>query len=237
MKGHGTFLFILALALSGCQQLWEQPSKHPYDAPQLQPTSGTVAVDAAAPLLEITTTTSTAATSPTLLIQNLKSKIQNPLSSTSETISAGRLAYRRYCWQCHGPKLDGDATVGPSLPGVQLSLLTSSVVALSDGEIFWVISKGSTRKAVSSSAISTQPSAIGNQPSAVSDAKTAAGISQSAIRDPESKIQSPKSKIQNPEAAVSPPLEGTMTPIERWQAIVYMRAVQRGAEIVSMRKP
>jgi hypothetical protein len=207
MKPHLTWLVVLALGLSGCQQLWEQPSVHPYQEPQLTPTSGTVAVDAPEPLVEPTSGSLSA-------IQNQKSKIENPLSRTSETLAAGRVAYRRYCWHCHGPKLDGEATVGSSLPGASLSLRTPRVRGLSDGEVFWVISRGSVKKT-----ISRPPSAIRNQPSAVGEKTTTSGTLQSET-------------WLGPEAAVSPPLEGTMTPLERWQVILYLRAVQAGEKDV-----
>ena len=203
MKPYCPLLFVLTLRLSGCQQLWEQPSVHPYEEPQLLPTSGTVAVDAPEPLVEPTSGSLSA-------IQNRKSKIENPLSRTSETLAAGRLAYRRYCWHCHGEKLDGEATVGSSLPGAPLSLLTPRARGLSDDEIFWVISRGSVKKT-----ISRQPSAIRNQPSAVGEKTTTSGTLQSET-------------WLGPEAAVSPPLEGTMTPLERRQVILYLRAVQAG---------
>jgi len=210
MKPYCPLLFILALTLSGCQQLWEQPSVHPYEEPQLQPTSGTVAVDAPEPLVEPSSGSLSA-------IQNLKSKIENPLSRTSETLAAGRLAYRRYCWHCHGEKLDGEATVGSSLPGAQLSLLTPRVRGLSDAEIFWVISKGSAKKEAS-----RQPSAVSRQPSAVSEKTTTSGTLQSE-------------PWLGPEAAVSPPLEGTMTPLERWQVILYLHAAQTGEKDAATR--
>jgi len=122
---------LLMFVLSGCQQMWDQASVRPYEEPQLEPTTGTLAVNVANPLL---------------FISEPHTGLRNPLSSTSETIAAGRLAYRRYCWPCHGPKLDGNATVGASLPGAQLNLLAPRVVGMSDGEIFWLISKGSSRK-------------------------------------------------------------------------------------------
>lgn len=188
---------LMAPTLSGCRQLWEQPSVHPYEEPQLQPASGTVPVDAPAPLTDLTS-------------------LKNPIKMTSETISAGHLAYRRYCHQCHGLNLDGDATVGPSLPDAQMNLLLPRVAAMSDGEIFSAIWAGTKSK------------------------RPAGGTSdtaQSAIRNPRSGIRNPQSGIGNspwsvlwtpPEPAVSPPLAGTMTTTDSWHVVIYVRAKQAG---------
>ncbi len=137
------FACIGPLLLSGCgpvdageavdklestlMQLHLQESVRPHEGPQPDPPPGSVAVEAESPL-------------PTLDLAHL---LLNPLTSDPDVIESGRLAYRRYCWQCHGQKMDGQsATVGPSLPPGKLDLLDTEVLSQSDGELFWKTSEG-----------------------------------------------------------------------------------------------
>lgn len=197
------FLFLVAFGLTGCQQLWEQPSVHPYEQPQLRPTSGTIAVDAPEPIANI-------------------ALLNNPIATTSETISAGHLAYRRYCHQCHGANLDGDATVGPSLPYAQLNLLLPRVAAMSDGEIFSAIWEGTKPKPPPEGTTGTVLAAIGNPPSP-----------RLRRTSPQSDISYPAGRVlwTPPEPAVSPPLGGTMTTTESWHVVIYVRAKQTSSSL------
>jgi len=172
----------------------------PYEQPQLRPTSGTIAVDAPEPIANI-------------------ALLKNPIATTSETISAGHLAYRRYCHQCHGANLDGDATVGPSLPYAQLNLLLPRVAAMSDGEIFSAIWEGTKPKPLPEGTTGTVPAAIVNP--------------QSAIPNPQSAISYPAGSVlwTPPEPAVSPPLGGTMTTTESWHVVIYVRFKQQSPSL------
>lgn len=112
---------------STLMQMHAQKSVRPHEGPQLSPPEGAVAVEAEDPL-------------PTL---DLAQQLRNPLQMDPDVIESGRLAYRRFCWQCHGVKMDGQSsTVGPSLPPGQLDLLADEVLSQSDGELFWKTSEG-----------------------------------------------------------------------------------------------
>jgi hypothetical protein len=70
----------------------------------------------------------------------------NPLPMTPKIISQGRQSYLYYCVQCHGPKLDGKATVGQSFYPLPTYLLDPKVQAQGDGELFYKISLGNKRQ-------------------------------------------------------------------------------------------
>ena len=70
----------------------------------------------------------------------------NPLPLTRAIIDRGRQSYLYYCVQCHGPGLDGKATVGQSFYPLPTFLLDPRVQAQSDGELFLKISLGYKRQ-------------------------------------------------------------------------------------------
>jgi mono/diheme cytochrome c family protein len=68
---------------------------------------------------------------------------KNLLPASAENITEGRQNFSHYCYACHG--LDGQATgvpfadaMSPPLP----SLVSPSVQAYSDGQLYWVIENG-----------------------------------------------------------------------------------------------
>jgi mono/diheme cytochrome c family protein len=69
----------------------------------------------------------------------------NPLAPNSQTIARGGEWYRFYCVQCHGPKLDGNGTVGQSFAPLPANLTGSRAQDQSDGEIFYKIRFGFNR--------------------------------------------------------------------------------------------
>jgi mono/diheme cytochrome c family protein len=70
----------------------------------------------------------------------------NPLSLTRAAIDQGRKGYGYYCVQCHGPRLDGKATVGQSFYPLPADLLDPRVQSQKDGELFLKISLGYKRQ-------------------------------------------------------------------------------------------
>lgn len=70
----------------------------------------------------------------------------NPLPLTQAVIDRGRRSYLYYCLPCHGPKLDGKATVGQSFYPLPTYLLGSKVQGQKDGELFSKISLGYKRQ-------------------------------------------------------------------------------------------
>lgn len=124
-------LLFAALASSGCWQMHEQPSVRPHENPQMAPVRNTVAVNQTEPI-------------PASLGE--AAAVSNPLPPGPAVVEAGHMIYRRNCWACHGPALDGEsnlgnliATVGPSLPHLRRSLLDPAILAQSDGVLFWKI--------------------------------------------------------------------------------------------------
>jgi mono/diheme cytochrome c family protein len=57
-------------------------------------------------------------------------------------IAAGKIAYRRYCYQCHGPNFDGYGTVGQSFAPPPGDLRTAKIQSMSPGLLFKEISYG-----------------------------------------------------------------------------------------------
>ena len=72
-------------------------------------------------------------------------ELENPLSDNTRMITWGYERYHFYCVQCHGPKLDGNGTVGQSFAPLPTDLKSSKVHDLSDGEIFYQIRFGFNR--------------------------------------------------------------------------------------------
>ena len=73
-------------------------------------------------------------------------KLTNPLPMTRTVIDRGRKSYDYYCVQCHGPRLNGMATVGQSFYPLPTDLLDPRVQAQKDGELFFKISLGYKRQ-------------------------------------------------------------------------------------------
>ena len=69
----------------------------------------------------------------------------NPLPRNPEAVERGKERYGFYCIQCHGPKADGDGTVGQSFAPLPTHLLRRYVQKQSDGELFAKISLGFRR--------------------------------------------------------------------------------------------
>ena len=69
-------------------------------------------------------------------------KLQNPVTSTPDSIAAGAELYRRRCSFCHGAEGKGDGRMAPK--DTEPSNLTDEVWdrGATDGEIFAVIEKG-----------------------------------------------------------------------------------------------
>jgi mono/diheme cytochrome c family protein len=72
-------------------------------------------------------------------------ELVNPLAPNSQMIAWGWERYHFYCVQCHGPKLDGNGTVGQSFAPLPANLESSDVQDQSDGEIFYKIRFGFNR--------------------------------------------------------------------------------------------
>jgi mono/diheme cytochrome c family protein len=71
--------------------------------------------------------------------------LRNPLPSTPQIVERGRERYGFYCVMCHGPKADGNGTVGQSFAPLPTDLRGRSVEDQADGELFQKISLGFRR--------------------------------------------------------------------------------------------
>jgi len=69
-------------------------------------------------------------------------KLKNPAAASNATVEQGRKNFRQYCVDCHGAKGDGKGAMAGSLKRKPADLTTRNFRGLSDGEIFWRISKG-----------------------------------------------------------------------------------------------
>jgi mono/diheme cytochrome c family protein len=79
------------------------------------------------------------------LLSSDPGSLKNPLPQTAETVKHGRLAYTYFCVQCHGPKLDGNGTVGQSFSPLPANLRSSLVLSQDDGSIYAKIRLGYKR--------------------------------------------------------------------------------------------
>ncbi len=72
--------------------------------------------------------------------------LKNPLPFNEATVERGRVAYFRYCAQCHGKKADGNGTVGQSFAPLPSNLASAEVQEHSDGLLFVRLSLGFKRQ-------------------------------------------------------------------------------------------
>jgi mono/diheme cytochrome c family protein len=74
-----------------------------------------------------------------------RKEIPNPLKPEPQNLQRGREAFKNFCSMCHGLRGDGRGTVGQSFHPLPTDLRSQWVQALSDGELFKIISLGSRR--------------------------------------------------------------------------------------------
>ena len=61
--------------------------------------------------------------------------LKNPVEYSKASVEQGKLAYGYYCVHCHGPKADGNGTVGQSFVPLPADLTSQPVQEQSDGEL------------------------------------------------------------------------------------------------------
>lgn len=72
-------------------------------------------------------------------------ELVNTMPQTPQTIALGEERYRFYCVHCHGPRLDGNSTVGQSFAPLPRNLKSPDVQDQTDGELFYKIRFGFLR--------------------------------------------------------------------------------------------
>jgi mono/diheme cytochrome c family protein len=70
-------------------------------------------------------------------------KLVNPVPATQQALAAAKDIYRNRCENCHGPDGDGKGSKAPELSVAPADFSDPrAMAALTDGEMFWQITKG-----------------------------------------------------------------------------------------------
>ena len=108
----------------------ETPAVRPYEKPVFPMEAGTVPVEGGAAIYRAASADS----------------LQSPLDLQSPAvIEEGKKQYFNYCYQCHGPRYDGNATVGQSFAPLPTDLRGARVQNSSAGYLFKHITFGGGR--------------------------------------------------------------------------------------------
>ena len=68
--------------------------------------------------------------------------LKNPIPVTPEVLAQGEKLYTNYCTHCHGTTGAGDGKVGMKLPGQPPAYSTPTLMALSEGKMYYSITYG-----------------------------------------------------------------------------------------------
>jgi len=70
-------------------------------------------------------------------------KLKNPVPATADAVAAGMRVYRQHCQKCHGENGDGKGVKAAELSVAPGDFTDAGKMrSLSDGELFWEITKG-----------------------------------------------------------------------------------------------
>jgi mono/diheme cytochrome c family protein len=72
-------------------------------------------------------------------------QLENPVPVTQEVVRQGKEGYNRYCIMCHGPKAQGNGTVGQSFYPLPTNLRGPYVQEQKDGRLFLTVTFGFKR--------------------------------------------------------------------------------------------
>jgi mono/diheme cytochrome c family protein len=78
---------------------------------------------------------------------------KNALNGNADAIKAGEGLFKSQCVSCHGAEADGNSDAGKALKPQAGNLRSADFQAMSDGYIFWRISKGGIGANISGSAM------------------------------------------------------------------------------------
>lgn len=92
-----------------------------------------------------------------LIEEKMNTNLPEPLPWSDEAVLAkGEEDYKSFCSHCHGPNLDGLGTVGQSFFPLPTNLTGEKTAALTDKELFTVISYGSKKTPALASSMSVE---------------------------------------------------------------------------------
>ena len=132
--------FLLLFAPTGCDygRMYDQESVRTFEKKMPEIPPGTIPISGGVEVLSRTE----------------PRELKNPVSPTAAAVSQGKGAYFNFCIQCHGPKADGNGTVGQSFAPLPTNLTDPQVLEQSDGELFFKISLGFGRHPALASTVS-----------------------------------------------------------------------------------
>ncbi|CAG0962352.1 cytochrome c-L [Planctomycetaceae bacterium] len=78
---------------------------------------------------------------------------KNALNGNADAIKAGESTFKTACVSCHGTEADGNSDAGKALKPQAGNLRAADFQAMSDGYIFWRITKGGVGANISGSAM------------------------------------------------------------------------------------
>ena len=135
-------LLLLLFAPAGCNygRMNEQESVRTYEKEMPEIPPGTIPVSGGVEVLSRTD----------------PRDLKNPVPPAAAAVARGKEAYFNFCVQCHGPKADGNGTVGQSFAPLPTNLTGPQVLEQSDGELFLKISLGFGRHPALASTVSGQ---------------------------------------------------------------------------------
>ncbi len=111
--------------------------------------------------------------------------LKNPLEYSKDSVEQGLQAYGYYCVQCHGPKADGNGTVGQSFAPLPTDLSSQPAQEQSDGELYAKIRLGFKRHPKLFTTVSEEETwAVVNYIRSISGARVAPSRSKAAGATP-----------------------------------------------------
>jgi mono/diheme cytochrome c family protein len=133
---------LLLFAPAGCDygRMYDQESVRTYEKKMPDSPQGTIPISGGVEVLSRTE----------------PKDLKNPLPSNAAAVSQGKEAYFNFCVQCHGPRADGNGTVGQSFAPLPANLTDPQVLGQSDGEIFYKVSLGYGRHPALASTVAEQ---------------------------------------------------------------------------------
>ena len=135
-------LLLFLFAPAGCDygRMYDQESVRTYEKKMPDSPQGTIPISGGVEVLSRTE----------------PKDLKNPFPMAAAAVPQGKGAYFNFCVQCHGPRADGNGTVGQSFAPLPANLADPQVLGQSDGEIFYKVSLGYGRHPALASTVAEQ---------------------------------------------------------------------------------